>query len=326
MSGAAAQGSGSRAELQVVQAGPWTTYQDPGRPGYMRFGVPQSGPMDRSAFAAAHAALGNPADATAIELSAGGIELECVSGSVTLAVAGGGFRVDTDLGEAAGWMVTTLRKGNRVSVKPGWWGNWCYLAFAGTLQAREWLGSHSTHGPSGLGGGHIRPGEGLLVEAAEVRRDRERSLPMPPWAKPRQEIRAVLGPQERYFTAEAIEAIANGTFQLTTEYDRMGVRLRGSSLPIAAQLSMPSEAILRGSIQVPGHGDPIVLLADHQSTGGYPKIATIASLDQDAFAQLRPRDHVHFKLIGAEQAIEAARIRRLAVETYLTALVRGAAA
>jgi allophanate hydrolase len=316
----------SRAVLQVTQAGPWTSIQDRGRPGMLRFGVTESGPMDRIAFAIAQAALGNPPEAAGIELTLGGIELECISGSVTLAVAGGGFRTHVDGTETAGWMVTRLRKASRLAIRPGWWGNWCYLAFAGTLQTKYWLGSASTHGPSGRGGGIVHAGDELIIEATENRSAAVRSLPVPPWAKARHEIRVVMGPQERFFAPEAIEAFQGGTFQLTGEYDRMGVRLRGASLAISSKLSMPSEAILRGSIQVPGHGDPIVLLADHQSTGGYPKIATIISPDQDAFAQLRPRDHVNFRGITPEQAITAARMRREALGTYLAALARGNAA
>ena len=100
----------------------------------------------------------------------------------------------------------------------------------------------------------------------------------------------------------------------------MGVRLRGPRLAVAGALDMPSEALPRGAVQVPGHGDPIVLLADHQTTGGYPKIAVLASADQDGFAQLRSREAVAFRAVSAEQAVAAAVARQGAVRRYLEAL------
>jgi len=304
----------------VTHAGPHVSIQDSGRPGLMRFGVPASGPMDRTAFGIANTALGNASVPPAIEISIGGLQLECVEGSVTIAMAGGGFQVAIDQASFGSWVVATMDAGSRLSVKPGPWGSWTYLTFAGDLQAKRWLGSAATHSQSGFGGGRLAVGQRLVIENAEVRPNRCREIPCPVFARPRTSVRVVLGPQDRFFGPETIRALLSQPFTLTDAYDRMGVRLAGPSLPPVGKLDMPSEAIVRGSIQVAGDGHPTVLLADHQTTGGYPKIATVIADDVDCFVQLRPRNQVVFESITPQAAIQAAGNRRRANAQFLARL------
>lgn len=296
----------SRAILRVIAAGPMVSVQDGGRPGWQRFGVPESGPMDRLAFARANAAAGNPPGAAGIEVSLGGLTLDCVEGAVSLALAGGGFVAEGPGGTLGSWAVVTLRRGERLTIRRGPWGSWCHLQPAGQLLAPVWLGSRATHAPSGLGGGMLRPGQEIVIEAARILPDR--ALPCPVTARPRGTVAVVLGPQDRFFPPAAIEALLDGPFRLTDSYDRMGVRLRGPTLAPEGALAIPSEPILRGSIQVAGDGVATVLLADHQTTGGYPKIATIVSAHLDGFAQLRPHDRVRFRAVTPERAVELARL------------------
>ncbi len=310
----------STARFVVSQVGPQVSIQDCGRPGLMRFGVPASGPMDRASFAIANVALGNVASASAIEVSMGGLALECVEGAVTFALAGGGFRLAVDDASTGSWRIATIRTGSKLVIRPGPWGSWTYLAFAGKLAADEWLGSVSTHGPSGLGGGRLAVGQELVVEEAESRQNREGEIACPVTARPRHAMRVVLGPQDRFFSGETIDTLLTEPFVLSDSYDRMGVRLRGPSLQPSATLDMPSEAIVRGSIQVAGDGVATVLLADHQTTGGYPKIATIVADDLDGFVQLRSRSRVAFTAIPPEAAIRSARTRRLAQEKFMAKL------
>lgn len=307
----------------VSHAGPHVTVQDKGRPQLMRFGVPASGPMDRGGFAIANAALGNTAGSPAIEISMGGLTLECVEGSVTIAVVGGGFQVAIDQVSLGSWMVATVRAGSRLTIKPGPWGSWTYLAFAGQLRAIPWLGSVSTHGPSGRGGGRLVMGQRLVVQEAEVREQRLGEIPCPVSARPRNSLNVVLGPQQRFFASESIDAFLSQPFALTDAYDRMGVRLSGPSLCPTAALDMPSEAIVRGSIQVAGDGSPTVLLADHQTTGGYPKIATVISCHLDGFVQLRSRDQVSFKSVTPAAAIQTVRRRYHEQERFLAGVQAG---
>lgn len=300
--------------LQVLSAGPQVTVQDGGRPGLMRFGVPASGAMDRKALMLANLALGNPPSAPGVEVSTGGLRLVCIAGAVTVAIVGGGFIVEHGAERSGSWSVLTLRAGETLTIRRGPWGSWCYLAFAGQLQAPEWLGSMATHGPTGLGGGRIEAGAALTIDAPRLLPGR--ALPCPVWARPRPHLHAVLGPQDRYFAAETLEAFVSSPFQVTDAWDRMGLRLRGPALPPVAALGIPSQAILRGSVQVAGDGVATVLLADHQTTGGYPKIATLLADDIDGLVQLRPRDTLRFTAISPEQALRIARQRAAAFAAY----------
>jgi biotin-dependent carboxylase-like uncharacterized protein len=310
----------SRAVLTIEHAGPLTTVQDAGRPGYARFGVTSSGPMDRLAHAAANVALGNPQGASAIETALGGLTLVVSEGSIAIAVAGGAPIVTIDGAEVESWSVHTLTRNARLVIRPGRWGSWTYLALAGTIPAKRWLGSTATHPQSGFGGRIIAGGHSLVIDDPRAGPNRPRNLPLPVGARPRQDVRVVLGPQDRFFTSDDQLSFLSGIYTVTDAYNRMGMRLGGPKLTISGGLDMLSEAIVRGSVQVPGHGDPIVLLADHQTTGGYPKIATVIAADQDGLAQLRPHEALSFRAVTPEQAIAAARIRDRQNRAYLQAI------
>ena len=294
------------ARLTVAFAGPHVTVQDGGRPGLARFGVPRSGAMDRLALAAANLAVGNAPEAAAIEVSLGGLQLDCVGGPISFAVAGGGFIVEHGGHKGGSWQVATLQPGERLVIRRGPWGAWCYLAFAGGLVTKPWLGSAATHSQSGFGGGRVVTGDELSVEAPRF--VATQALPCPAFARPLTQIAATLGPQERFFAPDQIAAFEGAIWRLSGAYDRMGVRLTGPLLPPDAPLDMPSEPVARGSVQVAGDGVATVLLADHQTTGGYPKLATVLDADLDRFAQLRPGDAFRFRLLAAEAALSHARM------------------
>lgn len=308
----------ARAVLRVVSAGPHCSVQDGGRPGLMRFGVPASGGMDRSALALANAAAGAPIGAPVVEISLGGLTLEVEEGALSVAIAGGGFVIGHGTASCGSWSVLALREGDRLDIRRGPWGAWCYLAFCGDLRAERWLGSAATHAQSGLGGGAVRTGMQLVVDATRVIDPRE--IPCPVWARPRSEVALVMGPQDRFFGQDRIDLLLGATFRLTDAYDRMGVRLRGPSLAPEAALAIPSEPVLRGSVQVAGDGVATVLMADHQTTGGYPKIATLAGSELDSFAQLRPHAAVAFRAVTPAQAVGMARIRAASMARTTDAL------
>lgn len=301
--------------LQVLAAGPQVTLQDGGRRGMMRFGVPASGALDRKALALANLALGNPPGAAGIEVSVAGLTLACLEGAVSVAITGGGFIVEHAGRRLGGWHVLTLRAGEELTIRKGPWGSWCYLAFAGGLDVPLWLGSAATHGPTGLGGGRIGPGQVLQLSAP--RQVSERALICPVWARPRALLHAVAGPQDHHFAAETLEAFFANPFHLTDAWDRMGLRLRGPRVAPEGALSIPSQAILRGSVQVAGDGVATVLLSDHQTTGGYPKIATLLADDIDGLVQLRPRDAVRFMAITPDRAVAVARQRAAAFAAFV---------
>lgn len=305
------------AVLQVVQAGPHVTIQDGGRFGAMRFGVPASGAMDRKALAIANTALGKAPGAAGIEVSLGGLVLECIGGAVTMAAAGGGFILDLDGQRLGSWSVFTLRAGQRLAVRRGPWGSWTCLAVKGRIAGEGWLGSLATHGASGLGGGRLMAGQNLRIHGAEAHEGWHRALPCPVTARPRPLLHAVAGPQDRFFGPEALIALQHEPFALTAAYDRMGVRLSGPPLLPKGALAIPSEPIVRGSVQVAGDGVAAVLLADHQTTGGYPKIATVISDDLDGFVQCRPGQTLRFRLVSPAEAISIARQRATSFQRYL---------
>ncbi len=297
----------SAATFSVSFAGPHVSIQDAGRPGLMRFGVPASGPMDRQSFALANAALGNPAGHPGIEISLGGLSLRCLSGAVTAALTGGGFIAEIAGRKLGAWNVISIKAGETLTIRPGPWGSWCYLAVAGDLQAESWLGSRATHGSSNFGGGKLTANQVLTITNPQTLPHREGPVPCPVWARPRHLLRCTLGPQDRFFDAETLTRFTSARFETTDAFDRMGLRLRGPAIAPTKALSIPSEPILRGSVQVAGDGAATVLLSDHQTTGGYPKIATVLGCDLDAFVQCRPRDAVMFQAVTPAEAIAITR-------------------
>jgi allophanate hydrolase subunit 2 len=196
------------------------------------------------------------------------------------------------------------------------------------VQCAQWAGSTATHVSSGLGGGLLQAGAAIQVQDARVCADREGDLPVPAFARLQHGARVVLGPQTAQFMPQATTALLEARFSVTAASDRMGMRLDGPGLVLRDALSIPSEPILHGSIQVGGDGVASILLADHQTTGGYPKIATIVSADLDAVSQLRPGDGLRFQALGAAQAVRVARSHAQARRQYLEAVAmpRGALA
>lgn len=305
----------SRARLKVHFAGPLVTLQDGGRRGQMRFGVAGSGPMDRDAAAAANVALGNPPGATLIEVSMGGLTVACSEGALSVAVAGGDFAVSCGGTVYGGWTILPLEQGETLTIRPGARGSWAYLALAGSVVARRWLGSAATHSTSGFGGGALAVGDEIVIEEAGLRAARHGPIPQPDAGHG--PIRVVLGPQDRYFAPEALEAFRTQPYALTRAFDRMGVRLDGPELPLAGALSIPSEPVSRGAVQVAGDGVPTVLLADHQTTGGYPKIATVLADDIARLSQLRTGDRIRFAPVSPQEAVQIARQTAQARTAYL---------
>lgn len=304
------------ARLRVEATGPLTSVQDAGRPGVMRFGVPRSGPIDRLAFAAALAAA-QPDCGTAIELSLGGITLTCLEGEIGFALCGGGFTADIDGRKVGSWCRASLGPGQRLRVRQGP-ANWAYLAFSGSTTALPWLGSRATHAFSGLGGGMVRAGDVLNFKAA--RPLMPAPLQQPPEISPQPPIGIIIGPQERYFTNNALERLNTDTFIAVGTFDRMGRSLDGPPL-VPLRLDMPSEPALRGCLQITGDGRMTMLMADHQTTGGFPKIATIIGADIDRLAQLETGSTFRFEVVSIDEAVSRLRANASAQADYLQRLV-----
>ena len=296
----------SDVEFSISFAGPLVTFQDIGRPGNMRYGVSASGPMDIVSFEAANAVLGNETKQTAIEISLGGLILQCHEGSITLAVTGGDFLIEYQGQKISSWTVLTIQKGERLSIRAGKSGSWAYLAFSGKLNVKDWLKSNSTHSTSGFGGGVLKTGQKFTLTDASNQANRIGPI-LKPSFNTNDLIHAVLGPQDQYFMNTAIEIFSDSIFKVSDNYDRMGMQLTGPKLELKSALSIPSEPVVKGSIQVSGDGIPTILLADHQTTGGYPKIATVISSDINRLVQFRSNQSVEFILISSNEALQKTR-------------------
>jgi len=296
----------SDVEFSISFAGPLVTFQDIGRPGNMRYGVSASGPMDIISFEAANAVLGNETKQTAIEISLGGLILQCHEGSITLAITGGDFLIEYQGQKISSWTVLTIKKGERLSVRAGKSGSWAYLAFSGKLNVKDWLNSSSTHSTSGFGGGVLKTGQKFSLSDASNQESRIGPI-LKPNFNTNDLIHAVLGPQDQYFMNTAIKIFSDSIFKVSDNYDRMGMQLIGPKLELKRALSIPSEPVVKGSIQVSGDGIPTILLADHQTTGGYPKIATVISSDINRLVQFRSNQSVKFILINNNEALQKAR-------------------
>ena len=310
-----------KAALRVIAPGLLTTVQDEGRTGYQSLGVPVSGAMDRVSFAAANAIVGNPPSAAALEIAYQGPTLAVEAGSARFAFAGpdatieivatnGSVRRLPRLQSARLVAGETLRVGALSGSAVG------YLAVEGGIDVPLVLGSRSTLTRAAIGGfegRQLRAEDRLPLAQAAADEREERCLPSLDLSAP-DRFRVVLGPQDDYFTASGIETLLSGTFTVTQFSDRMGMRLDGPKLQHAHGSDIVSDGIAPGTIQVPGNGLPIVLLADRQTTGGYPKIATVISADLAPLGRLRPGAEVRFEKVsvGEAQGIRREQARMIA--------------
>jgi len=305
------------AALELRAAGPAVSLQDAGRFGLMRFGVTAAGPMDPLAFATANRAVGAPADAAAIEISLGGLEVTSVGATLPVALAGGAFDVSLDGIALPPAVRLALEPGARLRVRAGAAGAWCYLAVGGRIDVAPMLGSVATHvrsGLGGLGGRALAAGDLLPVRDPAPVEPGAAALAAPWLERPGELIRVILGPQADYFAADQIAALCDGPWTVSPRSDRMAYILDGPRLGHARGFNIVSDGIVMGAIQVPGDGQPIVLMADRQVTGGYPKIATVIGPDLGRLAQNRPSARVRFAVVTIADAVAARRAERTALQ------------
>jgi allophanate hydrolase len=301
--------------LAVEHAGPLTTLQDAGRFGHLRYGVAWSGPVEPLGFAAAQAVLG--VRGPAIELSHGGITLRCLEGRVAFALAGGDFAATLDGQKLGSWTTGVLVPGGRLIIRDGTVGNWATLAFAGRIACPTWLGSAATLARAGFGGGRLVAGDTVTIDADPVADTAPRCFaPSPAKMGP---IRVVLGPQHDFFAPDTVAALLGAPFVAAPAFDRMGMVLAGPAL-LPLSVTMLSSPVIRGAVQINGAGDATILLADHQTTAGYPRIATVISADLPRAAQVRPGQTLRFVAVEAAQAVLIAREAAVTKAAWLAKL------
>jgi biotin-dependent carboxylase-like uncharacterized protein len=308
--------------LRVVAAGPMTSLQDAGRLGFQRYGVSPSGAMDRLALAAAKALVGNAPGAAAIEFMLLGGSFAVEEGEARIAVMGAPCAVSVDGQGVPPATSVRVRAGQMIAIGAAHAGVYAYLAVAGGFGVAPDLGSLSLHRRAGIGGVEGRP----LAPGDRLPLNVERSDDTPDLARdavglePDAPVRVVLGPQDDLFTSEGLATFAASTYTVTQEADRMGYRLAGPKIAHAQGYNIVSDGIVSGSVQVPGSGEPIVMMADRQTTGGYPKIATVVSADLRLLAQRRPGQAVRFEIIAMRDAQELARERARTIASLATSV------
>lgn len=315
--------------LVILRAGPACTIQDAGRRGYLRFGVTPAGPMDWIAHQTANLLAGNDPGAAAIEIGPGGMTVTAQDGPLRLGISARGFRLRRGGSDLPTRIALTLQPGVRLEIAPGSAQQWAYLTLAGGFDEPLVMGSHATHLRSALGpfgGKALTDGQVLPAFAAATDAD-ERALPVPPLSDTGP-IRFIAGPQDDYFTAEAMATFASAPYRIAPRSDRMAYRLQGPVLTHAKGHDILSDGIALGAIQVPGDGLPLVLMADRQPTGGYPKIGTVIRADLPRLAQMRPGQTVRFTPVTVDAAVDALRAAipdaaRLRAASRIIRYVRG---
>nr|WP_249714641.1 biotin-dependent carboxyltransferase family protein [Micromonospora sp. NBRC 107566] len=279
--------------IEVRRAGALTTVQDLGRPGYAHLGVPRSGALDPPALTLANRLVGNAPGAAALEITATGCAIR-LRRAAAVAVTGAYAEVRVD-GRAAQFAAPlSLPAGTTVDVGPARAGVRSYLAVGGGLAVAPVLGSRSTDTLSGLGPAPLRDGDVLPLGTPE----RFPAADFAPWRPPAGDLLLAVrfGPRADWFTDDARGTLLSTEYKISPMSNRVGARLSGARLGRARGGELPSEGLVLGAVQVPAAGEPLIFLADHPTTGGYPVIAVVE--DVTPLAQAGPGTAVRFREVG----------------------------
>jgi biotin-dependent carboxylase-like uncharacterized protein len=287
--------------VEVISAGPLTTIQDLGRPGWAHIGVPRSGAADRGSLVQANRLLGNPPQAPALETTLVGPKLRSDADAI-VALSGAFVKARVEGREIPMNVPFALAAGEQLTVGTARSGLRTYIAFAGGIDAQLTLGSASTDLLTGLGPAPLARGDVMrLRDPQELERRRRTAARERPSVGDQAEcptLGVVLGPRQDRFSDTAIDALLSDAFTVSAASNRIGVRLDGPALQRADTRELLSEGLISGALQVPSSGNPILLLADHPTTGGYPVIAVVIEADLPLAAQLRPGQRLRFGLTG----------------------------
>lgn len=305
--------------LEVVKPGFLTTVQDDGRRGYLARGLPAAGALDPYSHRLGNALLGNAPGDGSLEITLPGLRLRAVRRGL---VAVTGADLGATLGGAAMplWQSVAVPAESEIAFTRLGSGCRAYLAVAGGIRVPQVLGSRSTYLPAGLGGldgRALRAGD--VLRAGPQGREAGRRLPdglRPEWPE-EPVVRALPGPQWDRFGSESQGTLLGEAWTVTPRSNRMGYRLRGRPLAASSHDIAPAP-LVEGDVQVPGDGQPIVLLADRQTTGGYARIATVIGADIPLVAQLRPGQRIRFRLVD----LAAARAAWMEMQERLAAVAR----
>lgn len=282
------------AELEVLAVGPQALVEDLGRPGVAHLGVPPSGAADRVSLAQGNRLLGNPASAAGVEVLLG--RFACRADSPVMLVLTGAPVGATIDGEPAPFGIPfAVRRGQRLALGTPEHGMRTYLCVRGGLGGTRHFGSYSADPTSGLGTPPLAPGDLLPIGRASGEPTAGVAVAGVDTADGPLEVRATWGPRHDWLTDRSAGQLAETVWTVSTQVDRVGIRLDGAALALRSDDQLRSEGVVRGAVQVPPSGLPVIFLADHPTTGGYPVVAVVADRDTDRLAQLRPGDRLRLR-------------------------------
>lgn len=310
-------------ELLIRRPGLLTTVQDLGRYGYQRYGVSVSGAMDRAALRIGNRLVGNPDGAAGLEVTLLGPEIE-LRAAATIAVTGADLSASLNDQPLKLWTAVPAEAGDILRFGRRRTGARAYVCFSGGIDVPMVFGSRSTDVGSGIGGfegRRLAADDGLrLGQPKAVPSDSSRRS-LPSAAQPSYDAPLVLrllpGPQASERSSRAIETLLSQRYIVSPDSNRMGYRLKGTSVPATLPATLLSDATAMGTIQIPPDRQPILLMADCQPTGGYLKAASIISVDLPRAAQLAPGDHLEFTLTTMEEALALCREERASLDRVL---------
>lgn len=284
--------------------------QDLGRTGYQAFGVNRSGAMDPYSLRLANILAGNPQSEACLELALAGATFEVTADSIRAAFVGD-FPIKINGLIQPGNASYFMQAGDRLEIGASRGGIHGYLAVSGGFSVTPELGSRATHLRTGLGGFDVplRAGSILPIRHKQAAFSVERYLPATVFRKNGDRIRAVRGPQSGHFTETGLDHFFSQPFLVSRNSDRMGYRLEGKSIEQAKGGNIISEPVLPGCVQIPAGGEPIVLMADCGTAGGYPKIATVISVDLGRLAQFAPGTEFRFEEVDVKQSHDLLRVQ-----------------
>lgn len=291
--------------FKVLKPGLQTTIQDLGRTGYQQYGISPSGAMDPYSLQMANLLVGNPLHEAGLEATMLGPSLEAMT-DVSIAICGGNLQPMVNKKVVSMWKSLVLRKGDILSFGKVESGARAYIGFAGGIDVPLVLGSKSTflHGTMGGFNGRALDAGDIVQGMPFVRKNRFLHRDFIPEYNAQLEIRVILGPHLEKFHPDAIKRFLSNKYTITPQSNRMGYRLEGPELDHIDGADIISDAIPAGGIQVPSNGQPIILMAERQTTGGYARIATVISVDLPLLAQAMPGTKIRFVEITIEEAQE----------------------
>lgn len=292
--------------IRVLKPGLLTTVQDLGRTGYQSQGFSVAGVMDVRSFKIANLLLDNPENEPVLEFTLIGPVLQFTSPTI-IAITGGDFKPTINDQPAPMYTAIYMNRGDVLKFGSAVTGSRGYIAFSSYLSIPTVMGSRCTNMKSRIGGFKGRKLQaddyiGFRIKRRYLPFFLSRTLKPEDFGSQQETLRVVMGPQDEKFTKEGIKTFLESEYTVTSEFDRMGCRLEGPFIASKNGSDIISDGICFGSVQVPAHGKPIILLSDRQTTGGYAKIATVASVDIPKLVQRKTDHKIRFEKISVEEA------------------------